>query len=392
MAQKVVGYREMMWTCPNCGAKNPGSVRACRSCGAAMGEDVKFEQQTNAGMIKDEKIIEKAKQGPDIYCAYCGNRNPAGAKTCSRCGADLSEGKEREHGTQHSAHIDEHPDTAEGTVICAACGTENPASALKCRSCGTPLNTTQQKEEIPAVTQTNGENAGKGCSGRGCLMIIILLLVFGFFGMFLLNGCGTGGMTGNNFFNQNQGVDYVVNTPVPNTILNAVVSSQTWQTSVQVIGPIDSKASGWRDSIPSDARNLRCEDRKRYTYNEEVKNSVEVCGTPYAVDMGNGYEQFVQDCVYDVYEPYCEYTITKTGVIDTARANGSGPNPESPFVDSKYSTGNQSVSYTVQLRDENGRTYTLNPSSLNEYRSFSVGSEFEIEVNSRGRIINMEKK
>ena len=90
MAQKVVGYREMMWTCPNCGAKNPGSSRICKSCGAAMGEDVKFEQQTNAGMIKDEKIIEQAKQGPDIYCAYCGNRNPAGAKKCSRCGADLS--------------------------------------------------------------------------------------------------------------------------------------------------------------------------------------------------------------------------------------------------------------------------------------------------------------
>ena len=90
MAQKVVGYREMIWTCPNCGAKNPGSVRVCRSCGAAMGEEVKFEQQTNAQMITDEKILQKAAQGPDIYCAYCGNRNPAGAKVCSRCGADLA--------------------------------------------------------------------------------------------------------------------------------------------------------------------------------------------------------------------------------------------------------------------------------------------------------------
>ena len=388
MAQKVVGYREMVWTCPNCGAKNPGSSRNCKSCGAAMGEDVKFEQQTNAGMIKDEKVIEKAKQGPDIYCAYCGNRNPAGAKVCSRCGADLSEGKEREHGTQHSAHLDDRP--KEETVKCPACGAENPVSALKCRSCGTPLNTTQQKDEIPAVTQN--DNAGRnGCAGRGCFIFIMLIIIFGVIGMFLLNGCGIDGGT-SNFFTGNQGGDYVVNTPVPNTVLNAVVSSQTWQTSVQVIGPVDSRASGWRDSLPSDAKNVRCENKKRYTSDKEVKDSVEVCGTPYAIDMGNGYEQFVQDCVYDVYEPYCEYTVTKNGVIETARANGNGPNPEAPFVDSKYSTGNQSVSYTVQLRDENGRTYTLNPSSLTEYRSYTVGTEFEIEVNNRGRIINMEKK
>ena len=383
MAQKVVGYREMIWTCPNCGAKNPGSSRVCKSCGAAMSEDVKFEQQTNAGMIKDEKVIEKAKQGPDVYCAYCGNRNPAGTKVCTRCGADLSEGKEREHGTQHSAHLDDQQ--KKETVICPACGAENSADALKCRSCGTPLNTSQQKEEIPPTGQANAGSANKGCGGRGCVFIIILIVIFGVIGMFLLNGCGSGGISNNSFFTGNQGMD-------SNTVLDAVVSSQTWQTAVQVIGPVDSRESGWRDNVPSDARNLRCENRKRYTSQNEVANSVEVCGTPYAIDMGNGYEQFVQDCVYDVYDSYCEYTISKTDVIDTAKASGSGPNPESPFVDSKYRTGNQSVSYTVQLRDENGKTYTLNPSSLNEYRDYTVGTEYMIEVNSRGRIVNMERK
>ena len=383
MAQKVVGYREMIWTCPNCGAKNPGSVRVCKSCGAAMGEDVKFEQQTNAGMIKDEKVIEKAAKGPDIYCAYCGNRNPAGAKTCSRCGADLSEGKEREHGSQHSAHLDEHAGENEAKVICQACGSENPASALKCKTCGAPLNVSKQKEEIPAQPEVN--TAKKGGLGRGCLMIILFLVIFGILGSILLNGCGSGGGD-TNIFNVTQ------NTPVPNTVLNAVVSSQKWQTSVQVIGPVDSKQSAWEKDVPEDARNVKCKDRKRYTSDEEVPNSVEVCGTPYAIDMGNGFEQFVQDCVYDVYDSYCEYTVSKAGVIDTARASGSGPNPESPYVDSKYSTQNPSVSYSIELRDENGRTYTLTPSSLTEYRQYAVGTEYQIEVNSRGRIVNMERK
>ncbi|MBQ6503855.1 MAG: zinc ribbon domain-containing protein [Flexilinea sp.] len=383
MAQKVVGYREMIWTCPNCGAKNPGSVRVCRSCGAAMGEDVKFEQQTNAGMIKDEKIIEKAAHGPDIYCAYCGNRNPAGAKTCSRCGADLSEGKEREHGTQHSAHLDERSNEKERIVKCLACGSENSSSALKCKNCGAPLNVSTQKDEIPAQPEVN--TAKKGGLGRGCLMIILILVIFGVFGSLLLNGCGSGG-GGTNFFNVTQ------NTPVPNTVLNAVVSAQKWQTSVQVIGPVPSKQSSWKEDVPENAENVKCSNRKRYTYDEEKPNSVEVCGTPYAIDLGNGYEQFVQDCVYDVYDSYCDYTVYKAGVIETAHANGSGPNPEAPYVDSKYSTGNQSVSYSVELKDENGKVYTLNPSNLYEYRQYAVGTEYLIEVNNRGRIVNMEQK
>ncbi len=381
MAQKVVGYREMIWTCPNCGAKNPGSVRVCRSCGAAMGEEVKFEQQTNAQMITDEKILKKAEQGPDIYCAYCGNRNPAGAKTCSRCGADLAEGTEREHGSQHSAHLDEHKNENSEPLICPACGTANPAGSLKCAACGTPLNVSTAKDEIPAPAAGNGQKKG----GNGCLRLILILVVLGLVGMLLMNTCSGPG----NITVLNSGP---TNTPVPNSIVNAVVSSQTWQTSVQVIGPVPARASAWYDQVPSDAENLRCEDRLRHTYDDEVSGSVEVCGTPYAIDMGNGYEQFVQDCVYQVYEPYCEYTVYKAGVIETRRANGSGPNPELPYVESSYSTGNQSASYSVVLRDENGREYRLTPSGINEYRSYSVGDEFLLEVTGSGRVVNMERK
>ena len=32
MAQKSLGYVEMVWTCPNCQAKNRGSVCYCSSC------------------------------------------------------------------------------------------------------------------------------------------------------------------------------------------------------------------------------------------------------------------------------------------------------------------------------------------------------------------------
>ncbi len=344
-----------------------------------MGEDVQFEQLTDAAMIKDEQVIRKAEQGPDIYCAYCGNRNPAGAKTCSRCGADLSEGHERDHGTQHSAHLEEH----EGgePIICPACGTANPAGTLKCAACGTPLNASTQKEEIPESLETGTTGQKKG--GRGCLVFILVILLIGLLSMVMMNGCGTSGLFG--------GLDSNY-TPVPNSFVDAVVSSQNWMTSVQVIGLVPAKASAWEDQLPSDAENVRCEERLRHTYEDEVRGSVEVCGTPYAIDMGNGFEQFVQDCVYQVYEPYCEYTVYKTGVIETRRANGTGPNPELPYIESQYSAGNQSASYSVTLRDENGREYTLTPGNLTEYRSFRTGDEYSLEVTASGRVVNMEKK
>ena len=380
MARKVVGYREMIWTCPNCGAKNPGSVRICKSCGSPMSEDVQFEQMTDAAMINDEQIIHKAEQGPDIYCAYCGNRNPAGSRTCSRCGADLSEGHEREHGSQHSAHLEEHGHTE--PIICPACGTANPAGTLKCAACGTPLNVSTQKEEIPEQ-QDPGTTGGRKGGGRGCLFVILAVILIGILSMVLMNGCGTSGLFGG--ISENY-------TPIPNSFVDAVVSAQNWTTSIQVIGLVPSKASAWEDQLPSDAENVRCKDKLRHTYEDEVRGSVEVCGTPYAIDMGNGYEQFVQDCVYEVYEPYCEYTVYKTGVIETRRANGTGPNPELPFVESQYSTGSQSASYSVSLRDESGHEYRLTPGNLTEYRSFRVGDEYRLEITGSGRIVNMEKK
>jgi hypothetical protein len=41
-------------------------------------------------MVTDEKAVQAAQAGADIHCAFCGTRNPATAKVCSQCGADLT--------------------------------------------------------------------------------------------------------------------------------------------------------------------------------------------------------------------------------------------------------------------------------------------------------------
>jgi len=92
MARKELGHIELHWQCPNCDGINQGREETCSSCGAPQPEDVEFKQFSHQELLKDQKLIERAKAGADIHCAYCGTRNPAKAQTCSQCGSDISEG------------------------------------------------------------------------------------------------------------------------------------------------------------------------------------------------------------------------------------------------------------------------------------------------------------
>ncbi len=123
MARKSLGYVELEWTCPSCNTRNPGSARKCLQCGTVQGEEVKFEQAPEEKILTDEAEIAAAKAGPDIYCAYCGTRNPATAERCKQCAAPLGEGKARAAG-EVLGGLREEPAPP---VKCPACGSENPA-------------------------------------------------------------------------------------------------------------------------------------------------------------------------------------------------------------------------------------------------------------------------
>ncbi len=62
MAQKSLGYVQLVWTCPNCLTKNPGNYRFCKNCGASMPENVKFEQPIKEEIITDQALIDEAKK------------------------------------------------------------------------------------------------------------------------------------------------------------------------------------------------------------------------------------------------------------------------------------------------------------------------------------------
>jgi len=161
MPQKTVGYVELEWTCPKCKSRNPGTRRACASCGAPQPRDVQFEQPVQDQVISDEKVIAVAAAGPDIHCAYCGARNPAGAKVCKQCGADVGEGVAREAGRVVGAlQIEEAP-----PITCPSCGSPNPATALKCSKCGDSLvKPHPQASSFSALGASQSESLRQQCT------------------------------------------------------------------------------------------------------------------------------------------------------------------------------------------------------------------------------------
>src|ERR1043165_2621423 len=155
--QRTLGYIQNEWTCPNCNTRNKGSLKACENCGAPQPENIQFELPSQQKFVTDEASIKAAQAGADIHCGFCGTRNPATAKTCSQCGADLTEGKAREAG-----RIMQAPAVAQQPKIikCPNCETDNPGSNALCSNCGSPLPRLAPAPALAAQPET-GVNVAK---------------------------------------------------------------------------------------------------------------------------------------------------------------------------------------------------------------------------------------
>ena len=359
MAQKSIGYVQLIWTCPNCKTKNVGSRRFCKNCGAQMPEDVVFEHPVKEELVTDESKIAEAKAGADIYCGFCGNRNPASAKNCTSCGASLEDGESRESGKTYQVESASAPEK----VICSVCGTENPADNLACISCGSPLNTTVEQKPVSQKPAASSKKSGPGCLIGGIILVVLAIAAIYF--LFIRTQSDT-----------------------------AVITGTNWQTSVEVLGLVNKQGSDWYDKIPSSGNVQNCSQKVRDQSDTYVSGSKEVCGQAYYVDKGNGYSEKVQDCYYEIYDDYCTYTYQDWGVINVARASGSNAYPSQPVVNliNNQRRGNEVVSYSVTLQDSNGETYQYTPSSLQEYQSFEVNAEYSIEINGVGSIVKLERK
>jgi ribosomal protein L40E len=359
MAQKELGYVELEWVCPVCKTRNPGTQTTCSGCGSAQPADVQFETPAAAEIVEEEAKVERAKAGADIHCAFCGARNPATAKRCHQCGADLTEGKARQTGGVVGAYV-----AATGaTVKCTSCGMENPASARQCTRCGAPLG----KEPAAPAAAPVATPAAAGGMGRGA-WIFIAIAVLVIIGLIWL------------VFSMFQTSD---------TIGTAV--DARWERSIAIMGMIPVSDSGWRDQAPNEAANLSCSPRVRSTSDSPQPGAQEVCGTPYTVDTGTGMGQVVQDCVYEITDDYCTYTVLRWGVINTVVQRGSGLTARWPSanLNTGQEMGQRNERYECIVTADD-REYSFALRNVEEWEACQPGSRWRLSVNSLGSVLEAE--
>ncbi len=356
MAKKELGYVELEWTCPVCKTRNPGTQTTCNGCGNAQPADVTFETPAAAPIVEEQAKIERAKAGPDIHCGFCGARNPATAKTCRQCGADLTEGKARQAGGVVGAYVA----ATDAKVKCAACGIENPAAARQCTNCGAPL----QKAPAPPADPVP---ATAGGMGRGALIFIAIAVLVVI------------------------GLIWLVVSMFQTSDTVGVAVDARWERSIAIMGQVPVNGNAWQDQVPSGAANISCSPRVRSTSDEPQPGAREVCGTPYTEDTGTGMGRVVQDCVYEIYDDYCSYTTLQWGIVNTVVQRGSGISAAWPSADlrSGQELGQRSERYECVVT-ANDRQYSFTLRNEAELAQCQPGSRWRISVNSLGSVLEAE--
>lgn len=358
MARKTVGYTHLQWTCPACGHKNPGTAEKCASCQAPQPTDVHFEQPAQEKLIQDEQLIQRAKAGADIHCPFCGTRNPATATTCAQCGGDLSEGTARAAGSALGAHRRQ----AVPDVACQYCGTMNPANALACTNCGAAMSAARPEQPSPSP-QTTSRPQGKGMSPL--LIGILVVVCLGLAGIAFL-------------FSR---TDDVIGR----------VQAVEWERTITVEQLQPANHEDWLDEIPSDGDLGACTERVHHTQSDPAPGATETCGTPYTLDTGTGVGEVVQDCEYQVYADWCEYTVMEWQTADEVVSQGSGYNPLWPqtSLDQDQREGERVESYRVTF-DTDGDTYAYGTSNFDRFREFQIGSEWVLQINAFNMVVDVE--
>ena len=348
-SKRSLGFIENEWTCPNCGSRNKGSLKACENCGAPQPENVKFELPSEQKMVTEKEKVKTAQAGADIHCGFCGTRNPATAETCSQCGANLKEGKAREAG-----QIMQAPAPQPKVVKCASCGAENPGSNTTCSNCGAAL---QKAQTAQAAAPTPATSAVKPAAKKK-ISPVLIGAVLGFLALCCI------------------GVYFIFGRT--SSTVKGTVTSVHWQTNVPVEEVQAVDYSNKKGNPPSDAYNVSCHDE-----------SHDVCATQ-IVDKGNGYSEVTENCQTET-ETYCSYTMDEWQIIQTYSLEGDNLQPiyESPSISNDQRIGEQTEELTVNFSTDKGNK-TYSPDTISTYQQFTPGSTWTLKLNLLGGVLRVE--
>lgn len=323
MARKTIGFVPLIWECDSCGTKNPGPIKTCTSCGAPQPKDVEFLQV-------NEDEFDFIKDEALIRMAKAG------------------------------------PD-----IHCPYCGTRNPSTAEVCSNCGGELSqggkarTTGQRVRTVTEAQApvNAPPMEKKGSKRTFLFVILGVLA-------VLAVCIALGLL---FLKTDE--------------ITATVTGVSWERTIAIEAYAQVTDADWRDEVPAGADILYCEYAYRYTSDQPQANATEVCGEITVEDTGTGVGEVVQECTYEVYDEYCQYSAMAWTVVDVAKEMGNSLPPVWPDLDlvADQREGAAEESYVINFRgDGNAYTYTTTDADL--FLKAEPGSDWTLEVNQVGGV------
>jgi hypothetical protein len=171
------------------------------------------------------------------------------------------------------------------------------------------------------------------------------------------------------------------------------VQSVNWERSIPVeaLGPVTYRA--WLDEIPSEAEISACSEERRSVQGEPAPNAVEVCGTPYNVDTGDGLAEVVQDCEYHVYDDFCDYTVIEWGVVDTVVLSGADYSPvwPQPVLEEDQRLGEDRSEKYVIVFDTGEETHTFTTTNYELFTQAQPGTTWTLNVNTFGGVQSIER-
>lgn len=329
MTRKTLGFIPLIWQCAFCNTQNPGPIKSCTSCGAPQPEDVEFLQvdEEQFNFIKDEALIRMAKAGPDIHCPFCGTRNRATDDVCKQCGGELSWGGKQRETGQRVRTI---------------------AEAQAPQPPTTQETVPKKKRKTPLIAIIIGLAAIVGC--------IVMLVMF-----------------------------------LRTDDVTATVNDVQWERTIAIEAYTTVTDSAWWDEVPEDAEVTTCSMTYRYTSEEPQPNATEVCGEPYVEDTGTGIGEVVQDCSYEVYDDYCEYTKMAWVEVDSVTESGRDLSPAWPTLrlETDQREGERNEAYVINFRD-GGDTYRFTTTNAQLFTRADVGSSWTLQINQFGGVQSIE--
>jgi len=242
---------------------------------------------------------------------------------------------------------------------CPHCGATNPATAHQCSQCGGPLGEKEPEKLKPKPKPQPTK--------RRRLPIVAILAV-------ALVICGL----------------LFAITQFSRSEVVGVVDRLAWRTTIQIqaLGPV--AREDWHDRVPASALRQGCTPKVRHTVSDPVPGAIEVCGTPYVVDTGTGQGQVMQDCVYQVREDWCRYTVNEWRAAGERVATGENSQPHWPQVSltaNQREAGRAATYIVVFIADDQERRLTV--SNAEQWLQYEVGSEWILEINALGGITSL---